>query len=75
MLQPNTIFKLKVDMDNQVIDYFYNDLKVGQSAFGDLCDKQCWFLVEMYNDGDQLEFLQTVDLEVSDIPNIDGIEL
>jgi hypothetical protein len=29
----------------------------------------------MYNDGDQLEFLQTVDLEVSDIPNIDGIEL
>lgn len=53
------------------MEYSYNDIKIGESALGELCVEQCKFVVEMYNQGDEVEFLHPQEIHEQ---NATGIE-
>jgi len=52
MFQANTVIKMRIKMETKVLEYFFNGVKIGESSVGGLCEEECRFLVEMYNDGD-----------------------
>ena len=44
------------------MEYFYNDMKIGESLLNNICEEQCKFVIEMYNQGDELEFLHPLEV-------------
>jgi hypothetical protein len=52
MFQTNIVIKLKVNMDDKTVSYYFGDYLLGQSFFGQLCSEECRFVVEMHNEGD-----------------------